>query len=177
MSETPKDEKPFSLKKAGLIAAGVIGTAGYLVTQAGVNAHNDAIQEQQARDEFQQSQEAAEQRADTIRAAIEKQYDSSAVVGSFLAETDPTLIASAESILKESLGDEVYNDNIDRWYDDLLASAKIINAEYFPQPGETIHVVETDLDGNPDNGNEYIVTPAPGGIASSDGTIPSPVTR
>ncbi len=175
MSETPTDKKTFSLTKAGIAAASVIGIG--LVAQAGVNASNDANREQQVKDEFEQSQEAIQQRLDTIREAINETYDQSVVVGSFLAETNPTLIASAESILRNSLGDTVYEENIDRWYDDLLDSAKIVNAEFVPQPGDTIHVIEVDLDGDQDNGNEYIVTPAPGGFISSDGTIPSPITN
>lgn len=179
MSETPKDEKPFSMSRAGKIAAGITAGAASvaLLAQAGVNANNEANREQQIKDEFELSQEAAELRLESIRDAINGQYDQSAIVGSFLAETDPTLIASAESILRESLGDDVYNENIDRWYDDLLDSAKIVNSELVPQPGDSVHVVEVDLDSNQENGNEYIVTTAPNGFLNSNETLPSPVTN
>jgi len=169
-------EKPFFTPKKAAVAAGLI-VAGTIGWTAGQNAHN-ANQLQDRKDEAAEEAVALEAYHDSIEAAVNAAYDRKAVVGEIDVIHGTRLINEAERILKETLGEDVYKENRDHLYDYLQDSAQIYTSQGGPQPGEKLYVVELDMDSDPSNGNEYIVTDGSGGIIDEPiDEIPAPTTH
>lgn len=169
-------EKPFfTPKKAALAAAGLV--AGTALVAAGQNANN-ANQLQDRKDAAAEAQAAEQAYHDSIEAAVNAAYDRKAVVGEIDVVQGTRPIDEAERIVKEALGEEVYKENRAHLYDYLQDSAQVYTSQGGPQPGEKLYVVELDMDSDPSNGNEYIVTDGSGGIIEEPvDEIPSPTTR
>lgn len=159
MSE--KGNPNFSMRRAAVATGLLAGGAAVVLTGQAVN---NANHDQQRVDDA--AEHAAEVQAyhDSIEAAVNAAYDKKAVIDEINIVQGTVLIDEAEAILKNSLGEDVYNANREHLYDYLLDSAKLVNAKSSPQPGEKVYVVEVDLDPENENGNEYIVTDGSAGF-------------
>jgi len=148
MSEKEKD---LFYKRATAIGVGlaITGTAGIAIGQ-NLNNEGHNADAAEAATEKTTNQEALR---GSIEAAINAEYDAKDIIGEIVVEQGTTLGSEAEAIVKNTLGDELYDNVKESIYDPLLYSAKLHN----PQPGETYPVVEVDLDPENNNGNEYIV--------------------
>ena len=167
MSEIQKDD--FLKSTAVKAAAGVI-----LVSSAAGIGIGQALAHEGQKEDRQDSISADifenEQQIDSIRKAIFESFEPQKQVGTVTLESGAALIDQAESVIIASVGADTWNDVKADKYDTLLISAKAVN-ETFPEEGATVSVVATELDNNPDNGYEYIVSL---GSANTD-TIPSPI--
>lgn len=112
--------------------------------------------------------------APAVESLVQASYDADAYIGDFEITSGVAVIDQAEAAIKESVGEQAWQDARADKYTLLLDSAKSINT-LFPAPGTKTYVVQLELDNNPDNGDEFIVTlGAPQGVHNADGTIPSP---
>jgi len=148
MSEKEKDP---ILTKAAAVGLGLTLAAGIGIA-VGQNANNEG----QKNDRVEAANEAIDTQEafrDSIDAAINAEYDAKDIIGEITVEQGTTLMSEAEAIVKDTLGESLYDDVKESIYDPLLYSAK----QHNPQPGETYPVVEVDLDPENNNGNEYIV--------------------
>jgi hypothetical protein len=163
--QTPHDDN--FIKKAVIAGTILVGTVGLGMTANAQEGHLNDIA-QQAEDSKKVETAAYN---NSIEAAINASYDASKVVGEIPIQQGSNLIDPAESIIKTALGEDLYNNIKSRIYSPLLDSAK----HYSPQPGETYYVVETDLDSQLDNGNEYIIVDQTHVLDSEMTAIPTPV--
>jgi len=148
-NQTDNDKK-FSGRS--LAAAGAILGVGVTAWAGGTAAHhNDA--EAYAAELSKATTEQNETYYETIENAVNADYDSSALVGNIDVSQGDSLGGLGEGLVIDALGDDIYNDIKSRIYNPLYDSAKLHNS----QPGDTYSLVETDLDPEADNGNEYIV--------------------
>lgn len=162
MSE--KEKTPFNMRKAAQVGLGLTAglTAVGLLAQGAVNAEKDQDREERLQAAYDLKQEYK----DTIEAAVNAAIDQETIVGSFTVEQGDAVIDKAEDVIKAQYGD-AYDPATK--YDTLLYSAQQLN----PQPGDKIHVIELELNGNKDDGDELIVSNGP--IKLEPGQqIPSP---
>ncbi len=169
-------ETPFFTPKKAAIAAGAVIT-GVTAVALGQNANN--ANHLQDRNDATAEEIAAEQAYhDSIEAAVNAAYDRKVVVGEINVIQGTVPINEAERVVIDALGEDVYKENRDHLYDYLQDSAQIYTSQGGPQPGEKLYVVELDMDSDPTNGNEYIVTDGSGGIIEEPtDEIPAPITQ
>lgn len=130
--------------------------AGALGISQNISNASEAAQAQKSA-EASVAQEAYE---NSIKNAIEAAYDNSRLIGSFTANESnyDKLWATAENILIEHVG-EAYTANQVRLTEILSDSAKQFSTSV--QLGDTYYVKQVELDGNTDNGEEYVLTNRP----------------
>lgn len=153
--------------------------AGVLLTGAAVAAAGQSIQRdsnaEAAQTSYEASTKAEQERIDSISAAIEASYDDKDVIGDpIVLEQGGDLIGPALFNIKTVLGEETYGDVKPLIYDSLQLSATLHGTT---QPGDRFNVVETDLNPDADDGNEYIVVKEDKIIHSDVTELPSPITH
>ena len=168
---TKIDNEPNFLSKAAKVA-GVMGAGGlvYLGAQAGFNSE----EAQANRNEIKASTAAEMEHKQAIVDSLGGTFDESLQIG------DTFTIKQSEGLVDKSLVEiekeysDVFKDMKPLIYDDLLTAATF---QVIPQPGETFVVVETDVDPDKNNGNEYLPV-RENQILHTDVTeIPSPETH
>lgn len=179
--QTPSTERDTFFQKAANIvrdhpypiAAGVLIT-GAAAVAAGQSGQRDSISEASLASQVA-DREANEARMDSIALAIEASYDSKDVIGNTISiEQDGDLIGPSIANIKSVLGESTYNDTEPLFYKTLQLSAQLHGTV---QPGERYNVVETDINPEADDGNEYIVVQENKIVHSDITELPSPETR
>lgn len=178
--QTPQERDTFLQKAANIVKEHPYGTAaGVILTGAiGISAGQVAQQENSRADlvaHVEAQNEAEQQRIDTVEAAINKQYDAESIIGDTITlEQGGDLIGPAVVNIKSVLGEETYNDVKPIIYDTLELSAKL---QGITQPGDQYEVIETDLNPEANDGNEYIVVEEKNVVHSNITELPSPETH
>lgn len=184
MSETPThNEKDDFMKRAAnvvkhpaFIAGATVATVGLLAGgQALENANRDAVREASEQAEIAASAEYT----DSIRSAIEAQYDAKDRIGQTITlEQGDSLIGPALFNINSVLGDELFEDSKPLFYDTLQLSIQLHNeVSGVPQPGDRYNVVETDINPEANDGNEYIVVKENQIVHTDVTELPSPETH
>jgi len=151
MSETQRDDfiikKAVTIGVASLAAGGGLGIAGHIDTQNRADLADTA--------NVTEAENTAN--PNSIEAAIAAEYDRSALIAEFTVNESnyDKLYATSDALLEVKLGDP-YVANRDRLRQPLLDSAKQFGTSV--QLEDTFYIVETEFDGNTENGKEYIVT-------------------
>lgn len=177
---SPTEHDTFFQRAANIVKAHPYTTgAGVVITAAAVAAAGQAGQRQANVEAATASQvaerEANEAYTNSIALAIEASYDSKAVIGDTITiEQGGDLIGPAIVNLKAELSEATYNEVEPLIYDTLELSA---NLQGIVQPGDRFNVVETDINPEADDGNEYIVVKENKIIHSDITQIPSPETH
>lgn len=178
---TPHTESDTFFQKAANIVKEHPYTAGagVLLTGAAIAAAGQSIQRESNADaaeaRYEASTQAEQERVDSISQAIEASYDSQAVIGdTIVLEQGGNLIGPAGVNIQSVLGEETYNDVKPLIYDTLELSAKL---QGVVQPGDRYNVVETDINPEANDGNEYIVVQENKVVHSDVTELPSPETH
>lgn len=168
MSEKQKDSE--FIKKAAASAAGFALLAGGTWAAGSIEQNNkiNAIQAEQ----YSNSVEEIEAYKESIKAAVDATYDSSAYIDTIKVEEDDISLGTlAENKLKTVYGEDIYNRIADRLYSPLFDSAALHN----PQPGNSFALVNVDLNPEAQDGQEVIVVEPTHVIHSNVTEIPSPI--
>ena len=179
--QTPHTESDTFFQKAANIVKEHPYTAGagVLLTGAAIAAAGQSVQKESYADaaeaRYEASTQAEQERVDSISQAIEASYDSEAVIGdTIVLEQGGNLIDPAEYNIKSEFGEEKYAEFKPLIYDTLELSAKLQGTV---QPGDRYNVVETDINPEANDGNEYIVVQENKVVHANVTEIPSPETH
>jgi len=161
----PDDDKPtgflgkaqeFRENHPATANALTLGVAAGALALGGVGVYNGLTQpnasQQAGMDRMNEIAAQSELFATNIEAAVNASYDRSAVVGEIPISQGDSLYGPTINIVIDRIGQDAYNDNQSRLVNAIDASTKKHN----PQPGETYAVVETDVDPEKNNGNEFV---------------------
>lgn len=160
-------DHPYTTGAAVLLTGATIGVVGQ-EAQRGANA--DA-----ATASYEASTQAEKEHVDSISEAINADYDSKSVIGdTIVLEQGGNLIGPAEFNLKSEFGEEKYAEFKPLIYDTLELSAKLQGTV---QPGDRYNVVETDINPEANDGNEYIVVKEKNIVHSDITELPSVETH
>lgn len=161
MSETPlnddqnkKNEDHFDdnafLKRVRKGAAATMGFVGAVGVGLGGVAANETIQATSAQAVIDADKAAAQEKADALKKKFDATYSIEDTVGQFEVSEGSTLQQGVEGVLDGTIRSDDY--------DTFLASARNIGTV---QSGDVVYVVQKDVDGNTDNGDEtFVVKPA-----------------
>lgn len=177
---SPTERDTFFQKAANIVkdhpyttGAAVLLTGGVALAAGQAEQRNSNAEASQSIIEAQTK--AEQERVDTISAAIEASYDSENVRGDTITiEQGGDLIGPAVFNVKSFLGEETYNEVKPLIYDTLELSAKLQGTV---QPGDRFNVIETDLNPEANDGNEYIVVEETKVVHSNITELPSPETH
>lgn len=158
MSEIQKD--PIWKKAATTAAILSLPVAGAIGIGQNISSASEAAQAKKNDLASAEALAAKESYENSIKDAIEATYDSAHLIDSFTADASnyDKLWATAENIIIEHVG-EPYLANQERLTEILGDSAKHFSTSV--QLGDTYYVKQVEIDGNLDNGQEYVVTNLP----------------